>query len=105
MHHNTVIPEYILKDKELLIPCLRGLFDTDGSVSLCRTTLQIYFSNHSRSLLESFNEGLKKLGFNPCLTKKGVILYAKQANRFCELIGTNNPKNATKIEMYKKVPK
>lgn len=30
--HNVTIPEVILKNKELAISCIRGIFDTDGSV-------------------------------------------------------------------------
>ena len=105
---STVIPEYIFKNKQLLICCLRGLFDTDGSISLSRKTLQIYFSNYNQKLLESFSKGLKILGFTPCLSKKGVMLYANQAIRFYEIIGTSNLKNAIKYiyaQKFKKLPK
>jgi len=49
------IPRVILKNRKLLFSCLRGLVDTDGSVSKDGGILSIRFRSHSNSLLNQLN--------------------------------------------------
>lgn len=53
--NKVTIPTWIRADNNLLIPCIRGLFDTDGTVFRASKTSNrwvIGFKNNNRILLE-----------------------------------------------------
>lgn len=66
---SLVIPPLINSDDALLIPFLRGLFDTDGSISFKKRYRKypyypvISFSSKSESFTREVSECLKKFGF------------------------------------------
>ncbi len=56
------IPCEIMEDKELAISCLRGLIDTDGSVSKAGNSISVRFSSHNKTLLDQVEYIGKSLG-------------------------------------------
>lgn len=64
---NISIPKPIKENEDLMKSFLKGLFDTDGSLTLWRTNNKlyprIYFSNVSKKLVEQVKEFLTKQGF------------------------------------------
>lgn len=63
--YNTAIPKEILKNKNLLYHCLRGIFDTDGSYFLANKGYRkdypcIEISTCSKNLAKQIKENLSK---------------------------------------------
>ncbi len=103
------IPNFILDKKENLIKCLRGLMDTDGSLSAHpHSKIMIHLSITSDSLRKEVFEALRRLEIKSSLFSKGIMIYSKNAIRFCEIIGFSNLKNILKYKFFLKegrVPK
>jgi intein/homing endonuclease len=61
------VPGWIKKNKKYIIACIRGLFDTDGSLHLYskRPSLRIEFSNASLPLIKDFYDMCISLGIYP----------------------------------------
>ena len=94
IRNKTSIPNKILQDNKLSIACLRGLIDTDGSISRRgRNGSQfcIQFTSHNKYLLEQ----VKKIGADlniftfgdetGCGTNKGDNI-----KRYFDLVGSSN---------------
>ncbi|HJX05906.1 MAG TPA: LAGLIDADG family homing endonuclease [Candidatus Nanoarchaeia archaeon] len=113
---NIRIPEIIYNDKKLILPFLRGLFDTDGSVYIWsranrRTQLypRIYFSSISKILVWQVREALIKAGFRvsycEIVSKKPneqnvyrlALNGVEMTTKWVEEIGFHNPKNIKKL--------
>lgn len=56
IRNKTVIPEIILNNRKLFLACLRGLMDTDGSVSKDGGILSIRFTNYNMALIKQLKE-------------------------------------------------
>lgn len=82
--NKTTIPIQIIKSKELFMHCLRGLIDTDGSVSKDNKALSLRFSSNNPYLLTQIY-GLGK--------KYSLFTFSRRSNE----IGT---KNKNKILKY-----
>lgn len=75
------IPSWIKKRQGWSRRCLRGIFDTDGSVYLDRhrikdisyKSINVDFASHSPDLLKSICDILHEEGWTPTLTTKGSI--------------------------------
>jgi len=109
LKQNLNIPEWINKNKQYQIACVRGLIDTDGSFFVHKyiskgksySYLKIGFSSRSPALIRSVQEILKKLCINSKInynsnevkieSQEGVLQYMA-------LIGTNNPKHRAKTK-------
>ncbi len=52
IRNNCIIPEEILQDQKLAISCLRGLVDTDGSISRRDNYMCLSFDSHNPNLLK-----------------------------------------------------
>lgn len=100
--HHVVIPAWIMRERNLLAACVRGLIDTDGSIFehnyLSRGKRYQYkkisFSNGSFILLQSVEQALKNLGFNVRITgnRKEVIMASQRdITKYIDEIGTHNP--------------
>lgn len=97
------IPDWIKRNKEFLIPCIRGLIDTDGSVfthqyksgSSLYSYKKLSFTSSSSSLLFSVYDALKAFGMNPRIgSNHDVRLDSKDdMERYFRLIGSSNPKH------------
>jgi len=99
------IPKWIKQNKTYLKSCIRGLFDTDGSVYKLtnQNTYQINFKNYNYGLLKDVRESLLEIGINCSKISKGNSIYiTKKAEiaRFFKLIGFSNSKHFNKIKMW-----
>ena len=102
--NKLAIPEWILENKNYIIPCVRGLMDTDGTVFAKNKNLKIELSSGIPPLQKSFVKAMKILGFNKKWTKShgDVKRYGLYSNddikRFINIINFNNPKHKRKID-------
>ncbi len=106
------IPKFILKNKKRSINCLRGLFDTDGSIfSKYNEYAQIGFRSLSKGLRKDILTILKKLNFNPSVDKSQGYIFIHRQNeiiQFFNLVGSANPKHIVRYKFWitnKRVPK
>lgn len=58
----AMIPNAVMEDRKLAICCLRGLIDTDGSVSKDGNGISIRFSSHNKTLVDQVEDIGKSLG-------------------------------------------
>jgi hypothetical protein len=104
-----VIPEFFLKDKRLLISCLRGLFDTDGTIyhhEGAKVILEISITN--RSLIDSCFLVFESLDIPMKRSKNRLYLIGKKkVKEFYFIIGSSNLKHIMKFDCLfegKRVP-
>lgn len=118
---NISIPKVILKNNKLMKCFLRGLFDTDGSLTLWKTNNKlyprIYFSSVSKKLAEQVKEFLIKKGFrvtswqtsyknkNWNMSYRLSINGTKMLIKWMKEIGFNNPKHIKKLDILEIKPK
>lgn len=102
----VMIPNQILRKQELLVPCIRGIFDTDGCVSLdFRKTykkpyVRIILHMYNPNLLNQIQQCLEKLRVNSTLSTKKEFLYIN--GEFCvkiflQKIGLSNTRHLFKF--------
>ena len=113
--NNIDIPKIVLAKRELIIAFIRGLFDTDGSLSLKgkRRYPVISIKQKSRKIIEQLESILKSFGFPMYVeydvvthdargfTSKGHRIYIygrKNLEKWIMLIGFNNHKNLERVE-------
>ncbi len=100
--HIIDIPRFILKGKEFFIPCLRGIFDTDGSVYFDKSQNRplIDISSVSPNLLETIKKYANKLNLNMYYSGKHHLKLQgwKSFNLWLKLIASSNPKNVSRFE-------
>lgn len=79
-NHNLCIPKWTWKSRKLLVACLVGLFNAEGSYSIHRPTgtYNLQFSNTNQSLLKDVYLALGMLKYNPNLRKNAVRLRRKK---------------------------
>ncbi len=102
------IPKWIWSNKNFLKACLRGLFDTDGSIYELKPhwpgILQISFKNRNTRLLNDVRRALLICGFKVSSVTGDRIYITKQreVDRFFREIGLNNPKHTIKYQKVRK---
>jgi DNA-binding transcriptional regulator WhiA len=111
VHKQLAIPEWIQKNSKYSIACVRGLFDTDGSVYVDAHTIRgkkyfnigLAFTNRSIPLLTFFKETLEKMGFHPTKKTKDVVFLRREAEiiRYFDLVGSSNQKHLNKFHAYR----
>lgn len=95
------IPKFILGNKKRLANCIKGIMDTDGSLSAHpNTKIMIHLSITSKSLREDVSKGLKRLGIHFSKFNKGIMIYGKEVKKFYSLIGFSNYKNSFKYSKF-----
>jgi len=103
------IPNFISQNRACLIKCLRGLMDTDGCLSSHpHSKIMIHLSITSKTLRRGVADALTALQIKPGVFNKGIMLYSKNAIKFCDTIGFSNKKNILKYRLFLKegkVPK
>jgi len=118
--NNISIPLELLKSKKLLCSCLRGIFDTDGTLSFEKKSRdkpyypRIIFSTTSEPLCQQLGEILKRsLNFNLSIwsthyeNKNWKTIFRicirgeKNLNKWFKLIGSSNSKNILKYDRWK----
>ena len=98
------IPNWIKNNKRYLISCLRGLYDTDGSVYKLtnQNSHQICFTNVNIRLMNDVRDSLLKLGINCSkISNKDLYITKKsELRKFLKLVGFINDKHIKKIKMW-----
>lgn len=107
--NKVTIPKWIYKNKEFLRVCLRGLFDTDGSIYRLtnQNLLQIKFRNNNLRLLRDVRKSLIELGINCSrLAKNNSVYITKKSEmaNFFKQIGFKNSKHLNRIKMFENSP-
>lgn len=97
-----VVPNWILKREEYSRACVRGLFDTEGSISFklynsrkgIRVYKQLNFRNANMILMRFVKDNLLNLGLKPTLTMKRSLYLSnhESIDIYRERIGFSNPK-------------
>src|SRR3989344_5387087 len=104
------IPQQILANKLYLIPYLRGLFDTDGSISRHhKATIThkesggiVGISSRDKCFLLEVTKALESLGFVISLGYKDAKIYAKEEiDKFFKMIKPSNLKHNLKYKAFK----
>ncbi len=96
------VPSWIYSKEEYRSACIRGLFDTEGSISFKDyrskkgTSLykQLNFRNYNKELILFVRDSLLSLGIRPTLSLKNSLYISndKDIDIFCKKIGFSNPK-------------
>ncbi len=115
------IPRDIAENKKFLIAFIRGIFDTDGCLTLKKNGRYpvITIAMKARKLLEQIKMGLEGFGIKSCISfdvayldKRNGKTYTKhylsingrtRIMQWFEIIGSNNPKIIKKYQNIKKV--
>ena len=108
LKQNLSIPEWILKSKTYIAPCLRGMVDTDGCV-VVETHLiknkkysypRLNFTSASPLLVGQTVYVLEKLGFHPKIRRSGRSVQLENILEIWEYfkrIGTSNTKHLKRL--------
>jgi len=80
------LPHWIWKDQGMLIQCLKGLFEAEGSFSIHKpsSTYNFSFANRNISLLNEVESALFSLGLHPERRQDAVRLRKKSEALFFE---------------------
>ena len=104
LKQNLSIPEWILRSPKYIIPCIRGMVDTDGSVVIETHLIKnkkysyprLNFTSASPILVGQTVHLLEKLGFHPKIRRRGRSVQLENIKEIWEYfkrIGTSNPKH------------
>ncbi len=105
IRNKTKIPGWILKEKKYIRACLRGLYDTDGSIYELLPhwpgLYQLNFDNYNLIMLKQVRFLLIKIGYHPSKihgnkTKNGTkvdLTRKAEIKKFYKEIGTHNKKH------------
>lgn len=101
--NNARIPQWIMNDEDYIRACVRGLFDTDGTVFTQRGNLKIELASGIPGLQKTFHKSMIKIGFHKGWSKpnsrdvRRYGLYSKRdVDKFINYIGFNNIKHKNK---------
>lgn len=89
------IPNWIKNNKNYTLRCLKGLFETDGSIYFDRKYKMANFTTIIPTLAEDVMSMIEKIGFKPNMQKlktennkiKYTIRVSKDIENFIELVG------------------
>jgi len=76
----VVLPRWILRKREFMVACLRGLYEAEGYFSIHKptSTYKFAFTNKNIHLLRLVYKLVKELGFNPLCEKNRIMLSRKK---------------------------
>lgn len=104
--NDACIPRWIFENEGYLKACIRGVFDTDGTVfpkSANPRIPQLELTSKIKGIQKTFRQGLLQLGFRPSKWSRTESpkcgLYARnQVVKFSREIGFHNPKHKRRFE-------
>jgi len=107
--YDVTIPDEILKSgkKEIISSCIRGIFDTDGSVYFDKRNkyripyIRICLKMESKNLIKQIYLHLLDLGIKPKLVDNNRIIQingVQKSKEYIKFIGFSNPRNLKKIK-------
>ncbi len=109
--NQVTIPDWIYKKEKYLVSCIRGLFDTDGSVYELLPNwpglFQITFTNKNMTLLQDTRKALLKLKIKVSnisnlnskdSTPRIYITKKEEIKKFLRKVGFSNPKHLNKLK-------
>lgn len=105
MKNNICIPNWVFTDKEFIKSCIRGFFDTDGSIYRhCGSKRYfIEFTTNSLELQKTITKALVILSYSPSkwFRAKGSswrcgIYKNSEVRKFLKDIGSHNPKHISR---------
>lgn len=87
----AAIPDAIMKNRNMAIACLRGLMDTDGSVSKDGNSVSVRFSSHNKMLVDQVERIGRSLGIFTfrSLMETGTKSWSKVVDYF-RIVGSSN---------------
>lgn len=105
IRNQLTIPDWIKEKNEFLKACLRGLYDTDGSVYQLtnQNSYQILFTNYNRTLLEEVRNSLLKIGIGVSQISRNrdiTITKKSELRKFLNEVGFSNSKHLNKVKMW-----
>ncbi|HAG27521.1 TPA: hypothetical protein DCG61_01940 [Patescibacteria group bacterium] len=97
------IPKWCFQYKTYQESCLRGLFDTDGSVYLLKEGFQMSLTNRSTPLLKDAKSMLELLGYSPSKISANKIYLTRRIDlsRYINEIGFRNPKHLKRLKSFR----
>ena len=108
--YNKKIPAWIFTSASYIKFCVRGLFDTEGSISfktyMSKKGISLYkqlnFRNYNKALILFVRDTLSSMGLSPTrsLTKSIYLSNNSSIDQFCEKIGFGNPKLAIRSKIH-----
>lgn len=105
--NKSIIPKNIMKNKPLAIACLRGLIDTDGSISRRGrkgSQFCIQFTSHNKALLNQVNVLGKKIGVFSFFGKDGAGTNKwENIINYFRIVGSSNLRHI--VRFYEKFSK
>jgi len=110
IENNISVPSWILKDRNLLKYCLRGLIDTDGSVFRMSKKdpclIRISFCNHNVRLLSDVRNAFVDLGFHPSKIIQNNVYLSRKSDieKYLREIGFSNWKHVKRLQEFKNSP-
>lgn len=95
------VPVWIFSRVVYKKACIRGFFDTDGSVYKLRHGIQLSFTNYSRPLLLSLRKMLFELEYKPSRLSSHKIYLTRKEDvlRFIKEIQPKNEKHLQRFKM------
>lgn len=101
IRNKTVIPSQITSNEKLAIACLRGLIDTDGSVSRRGNQFCVMFRSHNPPLLRQVSILGRRLRVFTYLSKTETGTNSRDnVLKYFELIGSSNLKHIVRFNSY-----
>jgi len=104
------IPNWIMCDSNYARLCLRGIFDTDGSIFLETHNIKgkkysyprMSFVSYSEPLIESIFEALLRLGFEPRVRmgRKVNLERFTDIEKYFKIVGSSNPKHLRRFAEF-----
>jgi DNA-binding transcriptional regulator WhiA len=94
---NISVPKWIKANNKFIIACLRGLFETDGSIYFDRKYKMANFTTIIPNIAKDVQEMISGIGFQPNIQilksknkkTKYTIRISKNAEKFINLLGIN----------------